>query len=494
MASRLLRIACWLLATAAVAVALQALARYQLRAQLRHEAVAFLSPLLRGDTPYRWPLDTPTALIGRRVHGDCTAEIDADGLLLRQGSPNCEVALRLPAPLDLRRFARLRIEAAGPLPSFQVQLREHLDEPQHLAAVDSAANGLVRLDRLDWRLDTTETTTPPRRAAMLRLRWGELTADLRLRGVTLLPEDRAPWRAATISPWLQTDLALPLRADTAPLFGVDAALRPETVLQRRDSVREHEPAAVIVAIPDSAAVAAALRAATDTSPPRRDHLGLAVLLIVTPLMALSWRRPRARDVRAVAQAALAVTLPLWLVVGLRLGDDPDRLAKIAIGLTALHVAALAHSDTARSWRWLGGLRAWVYAAVAPLLSLLIVLALGQPGARAAIAPAAVAGYLLWALLQQYLIGAVVADRLCLAGLSRHWVVLVAATLFALLHAPNATLMLATFAGGLIWSATWLQQRSLLPQAVSHVAAAVLLTTGLPPEWLRSAEVSLRYFL
>lgn len=171
MASRLLRIACWLLATAAVAVALQALARYQLRAQLRHEAVAFLSPLLRGDTPYRWPLDTPTALIGRRVHGDCTAEIDADGLLLRQGSPNCEVALRLPAPLDLRRFARLRIEAAGPLPPFQVQLREHLDEPQHLAAVDSAANGLVRLDRLDWRLDTAETTTPPRRAAMLRLRW-----------------------------------------------------------------------------------------------------------------------------------------------------------------------------------------------------------------------------------------------------------------------------------------------------------------------------------
>ncbi|HWU53753.1 MAG TPA: hypothetical protein VN153_13175, partial [Tahibacter sp.] len=82
MASRLLRIAGWLLAAAAVAVALQALARYQLRVQLRHEAVAFLSPLLRGDTPYRWPLDTPAALIGRRVHGDCAAEIDSGGLLL----------------------------------------------------------------------------------------------------------------------------------------------------------------------------------------------------------------------------------------------------------------------------------------------------------------------------------------------------------------------------------------------------------------------------
>lgn len=492
MAPRLLRIAGWLLAAAAVAVALQALARYQLRAQLRHEAAAFLSPLPRGDTPYRWPLDAPTALIGRRVHGDCTAEVDAGGLLLRHGSPSCEVALRLPAPLDLRRFTRLRIEAAGPLPPFQLQLREHLDEPQHLAAVDSA-DGLVRLDSLDWRLDTT-ITTAPRRAAMLRLRWGELAADLRLRQVTLLPEDTAPWHAATVSPWLQTDRALPLPADTAPLFGIDPALRPEAVLHWRDSVREHEPAAVVVAAPDSAAVAAALRTATNASPPQRDHLGLAVLLIVAPLMALSWYRPRARDVRAVAQAALAVALPLWLVIGLRLGDDPDRLAQIAIGLTALHVAVLARSDTAQPWRWLGGLRAWVYAAVAPLLSLQIVLMLGQPGARAAIAPAAVAGYLLWALLQQYLIGAVAADRLCLAGLPRPWVVLVAATLFALLHAPNATLMLATFAGGLIWSTTWLQQRSLLPQAVSHVAAAVLLTTGLPPEWLRSAEVSLRYFL
>jgi len=491
-ASRLLRIAGWLLAAAAVAVALQALARYQLRAQLRHEAVAFLSPLLRGDTPYRWPLDTPAALIGRRVHGDCAAEIDSGGLLLRRGSPSCEVALHLPSPLDLRRFTQLRIEAGGPLPPFQLQLREHLDEPQYLATVDAAADGRVRLDRLDWRLDTPQTATAPRRAAMLRLRWGELAADLHLRRISLLPADPAPWRAATASPWPETDLVLPQPADEAPLFGLDPTARPEAVLHRRDLVREHEPAAVVVAAPDSAAVAAALRGAADPSPQR--DLGAAVLLIVAPLMALSWYRPRARGARAVAQAALAVALPLWLVVGLRLGDDPDRLAQVAIGLTALHVAVLTRRDTAQPWHWFGGPRAWVYAAAAPLLSLLIVLALGQPGARAAVAPAAVASYLLWALLQQYLIGAVVADRLCLAGLPRPWVVLVAAALFALLHTPNAALMLATFAGGLIWSATWLQQRSLLPQAVSHVAAALLLTTGLPPEWLRSAEVSLRYFL
>ncbi len=491
MAARLLRLAGWLLAAAAIAVALQVLARQQLRAQLDGEAVAFLTPLLRGDTPYQWRLDAETALIGRRVQGNCNAGIDADGLLLRRGSPTCEVGLRLPAPLDLRRFTQLRIEAAGPLPPFQLQLRERLDEPQYLATV-VAADGQVQLTRLDWRLDGAGTTPPPQRAAMLRLRWGELTGNLRLRRIVLLPADTAPWRAALAQPWSPAGATLPLPAAQAPLFAVDPALRPEAVLHLRDTLRDHEPAAVVVAATDATGVAATLRAAAPAAP--RADFSLAVLLLVAPLMAVSWYRPRSRAARTVAQAALAVALPLWLVAGLRLGDDPDRLAQIAIGLTTLHVAVLARCDTAQSWRWLGTPQAWLYAAAAPLLSLLIVLLLGQPGTRTAAAPATLAGYLLWALLQQYLIGAVVADRLRLAGLPRPWTVLAAASLFALLHAPNATLMLATFAGGLIWSTTWLQQRSLLPQAVSHVAAAVLLTTGLPPDWLRSAEVSLRYFL
>jgi len=490
-AARLLRLAGWLLAAAAVAVALQALARYQLRAQLDEEAVAFLAPLLRDDTPYHWRLDTQNALIGRRVQGSCNAEIDADGLLLRRGSPACEVGLRLPAPLDLRRFTRLQIEAAAPLPPFLLLLREHLDEPQHLAVV-VAADGHVQLDQLSWQLDGAETTLPPQRAAMLRLRWGELAGDLRLRNIALLPADATPWRAGLVSPWPPTGSDLPLPAAQAPLFTVDTALRPEAVLRLRDTLRDQEPAAVVVTAAHDAQVAAALRAAAPIGP--RTDFSLAFLLLFAPLMAASWYRPRSRAVRAVAQAALAVALPLWLVVGLRIGDDPDRLAQLATGLTTLHVAVLTRSDTAQPWRWLGAPQAWAWAAVAPLLSLLIVLALGQPAIRAAAAPAPLAGYLLWALVQQYLIGAVVADRLSLAGLPRRWTVLTAAALFALLHAPNATLMLATFAGGLIWSATWLQQRSLLPQAVSHVAAAVLLTTGLPPDWLRSAEVSLRYFL
>uniref|UniRef100_UPI0021479A40 CPBP family glutamic-type intramembrane protease n=1 Tax=Tahibacter caeni TaxID=1453545 RepID=UPI0021479A40 len=311
-----------------------------------------------------------------------------------------------------------------------------------------------------------------------------------LRGIALLPRDAAPWRAPPA--WQPADTALPLPVNEPPLFRVDTALRPEALLHRRDRLRETEPAAIVVAAADGTAVTAALRTPANAVP--CVDFDPIVLPLAAVLMIASWYRPRARAVRAVAQAAVAVALPLWLVVGLRIGDDLSRSAQIAIGLTALHVAVLARSDTAQRWRWFGGWRALIHAAAAPLLSLLIVLALGRPNGQAAVAPAAAAGYLLWALLQQYLIGAVFADRLRLAGLPLHWTVLAAATLFALLHAPNAALMLATFAGGLLWSTAWLQERSLLPQAVSHVAAALVLTSGLPPDWLRSAEVSLRFFL
>ncbi|WP_257387630.1 hypothetical protein, partial [Tahibacter caeni] len=215
MSARLLQVAGWLLAAVAVVAALQALAQRQLRAQLVGEAVAFLAPTQHGDTPYRWRLNTADALIGRRVQGDCSAAIDADGLLLRRGSRYCEVALRLQAPLDLRRFTRLQIDAAAPLPPFQLQLRERLDAPQHLAAV-GAADGHIPLEGLGWQLDRDGIAAPPQRAAMLRLRWAALAEDLHLRGIALLPRDAAPWRAPPA--WQPADTALPLPVNEPPLF------------------------------------------------------------------------------------------------------------------------------------------------------------------------------------------------------------------------------------------------------------------------------------
>jgi membrane protease YdiL (CAAX protease family) len=65
--------------------------------------------------------------------------------------------------------------------------------------------------------------------------------------------------------------------------------------------------------------------------------------------------------------------------------------------------------------------------------------------------------------------------------------------FALMHTPNAALMLATFGGGLCWCALYLRERALLPIAVSHALSALALIALLPPNWLYSAEVSARFF-
>ena len=65
--------------------------------------------------------------------------------------------------------------------------------------------------------------------------------------------------------------------------------------------------------------------------------------------------------------------------------------------------------------------------------------------------------------------------------------------FALLHTPNAALMLATFIGGLCWCAIYLRHRALLSLAFSHAASAIVLSSLLPVDILHSAEVSVRFF-
>ena len=98
-----------------------------------------------------------------------------------------------------------------------------------------------------------------------------------------------------------------------------------------------------------------------------------------------------------------------------------------------------------------------------------------------------------ALIQQYLICAVVTTRWQLAGLPRFVAIWLGAMTFALMHTPNASLMLATFFGGLCWCALYLRERALLPLAFSHAASALVLIALLPPSWLYSAEVSARFF-
>ncbi len=89
-------------------------------------------------------------------------------------------------------------------------------------------------------------------------------------------------------------------------------------------------------------------------------------------------------------------------------------------------------------------------------------------------------YLSWAGLQQYALQSVVLLRLADAGLGKS-APLVAAVLFALVHAPNPGLMALTFLGALLWCSTFRRHPNLLALALSHAALAIVIVSTLPLE-------------
>jgi membrane protease YdiL (CAAX protease family) len=164
---------------------------------------------------------------------------------------------------------------------------------------------------------------------------------------------------------------------------------------------------------------------------------------------------------------------------------------VLIGATALYALTLGGP---RAWHWNGSMRAWLLAGTVIALAAGAGFALHAPDT----APRPISGghilrYLGWALMQQYLICVVCVERWRIATGNAALAVYLSAFCFALLHTPNASLMLATFIGGLCWCALYLRERALLPLACSHAASATLLLALLPPDILLSAEVSARFF-
>lgn len=100
-------------------------------------------------------------------------------------------------------------------------------------------------------------------------------------------------------------------------------------------------------------------------------------------------------------------------------------------------------------------------------------------------------YLLWGFAQQYALQAVVFLRLVDAGLSR-WVPPVAAAIFALVHAPNPSLMAMTFAGGWMWCSLFRRQPNLVVLAASHACLAVVAEAMLPPHVTGGYRIGPRY--
>lgn len=103
----------------------------------------------------------------------------------------------------------------------------------------------------------------------------------------------------------------------------------------------------------------------------------------------------------------------------------------------------------------------------------------------------VSGYLMWALIQEFLLQSFFFTR-CedLAGTST--AVWGAATLFALAHIPNLLLTTFAFIGGLFFCEMFRRYRSIYPLAVVHAVLGVTVSLTMPDSLMHQMRVGIAY--
>lgn len=104
-----------------------------------------------------------------------------------------------------------------------------------------------------------------------------------------------------------------------------------------------------------------------------------------------------------------------------------------------------------------------------------------------------AGLLLWALAQQFILQTVVLRELE-RRMSRSLAIFVAAAVFALLHMPNPFLFTLTFAGACIWCWIYSRHPNLIPLALSHSLTTLMILACLSKSMTGSMRVGYAYFL
>ncbi|HET6633367.1 MAG TPA: CPBP family glutamic-type intramembrane protease [Rhodanobacteraceae bacterium] len=455
-------------------------------------------------TPWQWAPRTADDLIAGHAFGAAVVLAGEDSLRLRsRNGTSYAIGLPLARPLDLRRFPQLQLRLESPVPfTLKPVVREQLDGPLLLGqAIEMPASSSSTPRRLDlrslsWRDNRGAPIAAPDRAALLRLRLEHAGGTtLTLRKVAARPRAGARMRVAEPPDPIVVagadvaararahDAALPRR--TVPVFLLPPWRSAETLLALRDRLHDAVPAAIVAADPG-------WRAATARPahlPPPVIAVGVAIYAAL--LLRLWLRPPTSRRWRAALEVAACLVPPLAWTIGLR-GTLPAHNAWwAAVGLALAFACLLELRWRPSHWRWFGSdWRDWLWPLLAVVAALLMLLACRALPVLPA--PRQWLVYLLWALLQQLVVLAVVARRLeWLAG-HRAWAVLGAALAFALLHTPNGWLMQLTFVAELWWAWCFLRRPALLPIAVAHAIAALLLQASLRALPLRSLEVGARF--
>ena len=102
----------------------------------------------------------------------------------------------------------------------------------------------------------------------------------------------------------------------------------------------------------------------------------------------------------------------------------------------------------------------------------------------------------WGLTQQYILQGFIYRRLqrIFPTQNSYTVILIAAVLFALVHAPNFPLMFLTLVGGIVW--TWVYERApnLFVLGLSHGIMSAVAMCSLPPWFLQSMSIGYKHLI
>jgi membrane protease YdiL (CAAX protease family) len=99
----------------------------------------------------------------------------------------------------------------------------------------------------------------------------------------------------------------------------------------------------------------------------------------------------------------------------------------------------------------------------------------------------------WGLIQEYPLQGFINRRIQMVYGPGPRSVLVVALIFAMLHLPNLWLTVATFFGGVLWSAVYQRVPNLFAAALSHSLMSVALVSTVPYSALHGLRVGYNYF-
>ncbi|HEV2859648.1 MAG TPA: CPBP family intramembrane glutamic endopeptidase [Pyrinomonadaceae bacterium] len=205
----------------------------------------------------------------------------------------------------------------------------------------------------------------------------------------------------------------------------------------------------------------------------------------------------------IATVVLSVLVAEWVVLSVAGGSVPALAFVILTSVAFMLLSHRARGETARDvgWRLDNFGRASRLIAPPMILTTVLLVAAGLYTSKLDFTrwrgedslPRVLLLGVLWGFLQQYALQGFINRRAQIIWGRGPFSVLAVALTFALLHLPNPWLMLATFAGGLVWARAYQKEPNLLALGLSHGLMTWVLISAFPSAALHNLRVGYKFF-